>query len=398
MADVDRTPHRSAPSKPALVAVLAAVAVVGLVALVTLHGPSAPAATTTPRTLAQGPDAFEEWQVKFGREYFSEEERAMRRAIFLANLDLINAHNAAGQGWTMAVGEFTDLTQEEFRMGRLIGYVPPASLRTQLAAVRTRSSLTSRSLRHEAPSAPQPSVGTLPRSSLDWSTTKNPRGFRAVTPVLNQGACENPWAFAAAGSMEGNGALFTPPAPGTASLIPLSIQQITACANTAYGCAGGMITDALNYAKVAGVCSQTGYAPYNPDNSSCVSASCQILQSRITKYTNCISTNPNSLQSAAQTQPVAVAVDGNGILLQHYSSGVITSTSCTANVDHAALVVGYGNFTNTARTPYWKLKNSWGSWWGVSGFFLVARGPGYDTANSNFGICGVYGSPSYPSF
>ncbi len=45
-------------------------------------------------------------------------------AIYEANLARVEAHNAAGHSWTMAMNEFGDLTPQEFAHGRIGGYVP----------------------------------------------------------------------------------------------------------------------------------------------------------------------------------------------------------------------------------------------------------------------------------
>ena len=42
------------------------------------------------------------------------------------------------------------------------------------------------------------------------------------------------------------------------------------------------------------------------------------------------------------------------------------------DVDHDVEVVGYG--TDENGTPYWNIRNSWGTYWGENGFFKLARG------------------------
>ena len=64
------------------------------------------------------------------------------------------------------------------------------------------------------------------------------------------------------------------------------------------------------------------------------------------------------------------------------------STSCGTNLDHGVLVVGYDT---TGSSPYWKVKNSWGSTWGESGYIRLGM------ATSGSGICGMYTEPSYPT-
>ena len=58
---------------------------------------------------------FEKFKRDFGKVYASIEEEEYRLSVFLMNLAKITAHNAdSTQTYTLAVTQFTDLTQEEF--------------------------------------------------------------------------------------------------------------------------------------------------------------------------------------------------------------------------------------------------------------------------------------------
>jgi len=72
-----------------------------------------------------------------------------------------------------------------------------------------------------------------------------------------------------------------------------------------------------------------------------------------------------------------------------YSGGVITSSSCGITMDHAVLVTGYG--VTTGKTPFWIVKNSWGSSWGLSGYVWIGRG------GSGPGVCGIAQNAVYPT-
>ena len=65
---------------------------------------------------------------------------------------------------------------------------------------------------------------------------------------------------------------------------------------------------------------------------------------------------------------------------------------CGTETDHSALLVGYGTDANGVQ--YYKLKNSWGTSWGMAGYALVARG---ETYNNGAGECAIYSDPSYPT-
>ena len=56
------------------------------------------------------------------------------------------------------------------------------------------------------------------------------------------------------------------------------------------------------------------------------------------------------------------------------------------DVNHAVLAVGYGTDKETGM-DYWLIKNSWGTDWGMSGFFKMERG---------VNMCGIAMCNSYP--
>ena len=103
-------------------------------------------------------------------------------------------------------------------------------------------------------------------------------------------------------------------------------------------------------------------------------------------YTRVGQGNKNALMQAVARGPVSVAIEADRSAFQSYSGGVITSTSCGTNLDHGVLVVGYDT---TANPPYWKVKNSWGTWWGESGYVNIEMVDGQ-------GICGIQMDPVQP--
>ena len=94
------------------------------------------------------------------------------------------------------------------------------------------------------------------------------------------------------------------------------------------------------------------------------------------------------MQSAVAQQPVSIAIEADQSVFQLYSGGVMDSTSCGTNMDHGVLVVGYDA---SGDSPYWKVKNSWGSSWGESGYIRLGM------ASYGAGICGMYQQASYPT-
>ena len=78
--------------------------------------------------------------------------------------------------------------------------------------------------------------------------------------------------------------------------------------------------------------------------------------------------------------PTSVAVQSNNSIFLNYGSGIITSTSCGTEPNHAVLAVGYGKTEGNNPTEYYIIKNSWGTSWGESGYLRIQR---------NRNICGI---------
>ena len=88
--------------------------------------------------------------------------------------------------------------------------------------------------------------------------------------------------------------------------------------------------------------------------------------------------------AAVQQQTVSVMVDAS--VFQTYSSGIISESSCSKNLNHYVTIVGV-NVSEDGK-GYWKVQNSWGSSWGEDGYARLEYGG--DT-------CGILEQGNYPS-
>lgn len=100
------------------------------------------------------------------------------------------------------------------------------------------------------------------------------------------------------------------------------------------------------------------------------------------------------VRSVATVGPVSVAFDVSPSLKQ-YIHGVYDSFNATSNssdcstdpmkVNHAVVAVGYG-LTDKSE-PFYIIRNSWSSNWGMEGYFWFKRGEN---------LCGISDCASYP--
>ena len=62
-----------------------------------------------------GSPEFDAFVARYNKAYSTKEEVQLRRSIFERKLAAIQAHNAAGLGWTKGINKWSDLTADEWR-------------------------------------------------------------------------------------------------------------------------------------------------------------------------------------------------------------------------------------------------------------------------------------------
>eukprot|EP00621_Florenciella_sp_RCC1693_P016160 CAMPEP_0182553138 /NCGR_PEP_ID=MMETSP1323-20130603/49330_1 /TAXON_ID=236787 /ORGANISM="Florenciella parvula, Strain RCC1693" /LENGTH=556 /DNA_ID=CAMNT_0024764851 /DNA_START=37 /DNA_END=1708 /DNA_ORIENTATION=+ len=307
---------------------------------------------------------WESYKTEFGKQYPTMQEENTRFGIFMNNLAVIDQRNAAeaavGGDAVHGINKFTDLSQEEFATRYLLSDVSfKSGKKAEVAQVK-----------------PLPEgVDAL----VDWTGTY-------TTPVKDQGYCGSCWAFSATEQIESD-CMRVSGEPSDAmralgSDYILSPAQITQCDSTSDGCGGGWTENAYSYVQKAGGLTTDSIYPYPKSCSSLgVTGSCQSVSSSDQKITV---TGYSTLKSESQmasyvesTGPLSVCLDANSF--NSYTSGIMSV--CGTSVDHCVQAVG----VDTA-SGYWKVRNSWGTSWGESGFIRLAYG-----ANT----CDITNDPTY---
>merc|ERR1712070_143296 len=201
-------------------------------------------------------------------------------------------------------------------------------------------------------------------AEIDWST----KG--AVTPVKNQGQCGSCWSFSTTGGLEGAWEI------ASGQLVSMSEQQFVDCDTGSSGCNGGLMNQAFQWAESQAIVTEDSY-PYTARDGTCKSTGTTAIPAGgVTGYKNA---NGDSLTNALQNVgPVSVAIEADQASFQQYTGGVIQS-GCGSNLDHGVLAVGVNSDGSI------KVKNSWGTSWGVDGYVNIATSQ-----------CGITQQASYP--
>jgi C1A family cysteine protease len=318
-------------------------------------------------TLSATENAFQTYLNTYSKKYVDEVEVIERFKIFKSNVEYINQYNSqttiGDNEVILGYGPFTDMTHKEFTNKYLMKRedVSPSDI------VR-RSSATQ--------------YGNPP--SIDWDA------LGKVTPVKNQLACGSCWAFATTGMLESRYAIVTN-TTGKETLLQLSEQQLLDCSKP-YGnmaCGGGNIRNSINYLSNNTtkhvLLSENAYEyimTYENDLYAANGAPCRlfsfiekdplnVLPENVISGWHALKTENDIEYEVANNGPVAIAIDANATIFQHYKSGIINAP-CGKAIDHGVLVVGYSNTNNG--NSYWKVKNSWGASWGENGYFQLGKG------------------------
>lgn len=278
---------------------------------------------------------WREYKQSFSKSYEGAEDDN-RLKLFLENLRIADQRNVEelrnGGSAVHGITRFSDISQSDFEAHYLKS---DRSMKTDHASKMT---------------------GQTPNKEMalvDWSG-------KLTTPVKDQGYCGSCWAFSATEQIETD-AIRT---LGVSYI--LSPQQITSCDKTALGCSGGWTEHAYNYVTRAGGIEQNSDYPYSSYNG--ITGQCAADPSKfvlgVTSYTTVVG-EPAMAAYVQQTGPLSVCLDASQF--NSYTSGILSV--CTQNTNHCVQASGVD-----VAGGFWKVRNSWGTSWGESGYIRLAYG------------------------
>jgi len=282
---------------------------------------------------------FANWMIKHGKTYENDTKFLYRMAVFSANAARVQELNDRNDGAYFALNKFADLTAEEFRA--YLGYKPSAAARNV-------------------------SVLNLPKvaapDTFDWISQGK------VTAVKDQGQCGSCWAFSATENIESVWLIAKSLTPSNFDV--LAPQQIVDCDKNDDGCNGGDTPTAYEYViKAGGMDTEQSY-PYHARDGKCAFKPADV-EVKISGYSYATkSRNEDEMKTAVATvAPLSICVDAEP--WQFYNSGIMKRAQCGLSLDHCVQITGY----NTgASTPYWVVRNSWGTNWGEKGYIRLEYG------------------------
>jgi len=284
---------------------------------------------------------------KYNKSY-SAAEFPLRFRNFQGTLARVAAANDRSKlihGATYGITKFADMTVEEFKNTVLMKN--PVNT-TRVPGVETL--------------VPKIAQDQLP-TSFDW------RPLGAVTAVKDQEQCGSCWAFSATENIESVSILA---GHGTNVSTSLAPQQIVDCDKVDQGCNGGNTNTAFEYVISAGGLEDSTHYPYTGQDGPC-QFQAQYIDDKISswKYATEHDSETTLQQNLVSWSPLSICVDASK--WQDYQSGVMTREECGLfNIlDHCVQLVGY---ETQAPKPYWIVRNSWNTNWGIQGYIWLAMG------------------------
>lgn len=226
-------------------------------------------------------------------------------------------------------------------------------------------------------------MNSIPGVDATHYATDLPQNFSAFdkwpecqNPILDQAHCGSCWAFSAAETLSDRFCV----ASGGKIKVQLSPQYLVSCSWINFGCSGGMLTTAWRSLEHSGLptldCEPylSGAGDVPSCNSTCLDGSAMKSYYAKSFSTRWYMSTDSIKAEIMANGPVQTAFTVYEDFMQ-YKSGVYKHTTGGQLGGHAVKIVGWGNEDGQ---DYWLIANSWGTSWGLDGYFKIA-----------FGDCGI---------
>ncbi|MBU0985061.1 MAG: hypothetical protein KKA42_14400, partial [candidate division Zixibacteria bacterium] len=197
---------------------------------------------------------------------------------------------------------------------------------------------------------------------FDW------RNEATLPAARNQGGCGSCWAFSTVGALECNIAI------KDNTVVNLSEQWIVSCNTSGWDCGGGWAAH-MYHESYPDPCGDFGAVlesdfPYTAYDSPCNCPYPHAYTIHSWAYIGNQHTPgnvPEIKQAIMEYGPVSVCVSANDAM-QAYHGGIFNG--CEAgDINHMVVLVGWDD--TQGENGVWFMRNSWGTWWGESGYCRI---------------------------
>jgi len=290
-------------------------------------------------------ESFGEFQRLFNRTYATDSERDLRRKAFDVNMArAARLHKLNPSATYGARSPFADRTADE------LSALSPAWLVD--------------AAHHQPMNITRGFGAGGPPSSFDAQQ------HGAVTEIKDQSepnsGCNSCWAFVVATLLE-TGVVWQ----HSSRLANLSPQELIDCDRSDGGCSGGNMGKAFDWMEMMsyGLESFDAYPYQAKQGPQCLAQRKDMIVYPDRHYRL---NYGQMVEACYQFGALGVGVNAHPIMM--YTGGIIDfkTSDCDPRVQtHAVTIMGYGM---QGSMPFWRFKNTWGTYWGEGGFARVLRG------------------------
>jgi cathepsin B len=211
-----------------------------------------------------------------------------------------------------------------------------------------------------------------------------------IHPIRNQGQCGSCWAFGASEVLSDRFCISS----DSKTNVILSPQALVSCDSSNQGCQGGDLQLAWQFLQGSGIPTDA-CVPYQdmtgatvPCPTQCQGGGAFTVYKAASSYQ--LNSVANIMADIVKNGPVEVAFDVYQDFI-HYTSGVYVHHNGSLLGGHAVKAIGWG--VSDTKQDYWIVANSWGTTWGIDGFFWILKGVNECGIESNV-FAGLAGSIS----
>jgi cathepsin L len=272
-----------------------------------------------------------------------------------ARIETLKAR-ATSEKWTFTVGYTTAMDRP---LSQLAGLKIPEGT---LSKASQQNAMAAEALKIDAADAQKFNIPIPPMQCKSSSAAFDWRSLGKVTPVKDQGGCGSCWDFASAAAYESSYLIRNSASTDT------SEQYILDCAN-AGTCAGGWYGPVWQWQEKTANASEQ-QVPYTASDHSCpggVNGAFKTVTWGFVTTGSSIPTVAEIKAALCEHGALAVAMMATPAF-QAYTGGVFNEAGVTG-INHAVTIVGWDDSKEA-----WLVKNSWGTGWGIGGYFWIKWG------------------------